>query len=125
MQALSANEYAAHVINESIIGEEVNESELAFEQIVHSPEIQQQVLARTMELHPASLPMVQQLLADPERSHIRFLTFFSQYWETCMLPEWPQLEALLLQDIEHRGPDPFPIWSRRHLSFSGTATACA
>jgi DNA-binding transcriptional ArsR family regulator len=100
MQALSPHDYAELVTNQSIMGREVA---FSFEQVRQSREMQQQVLARTTDLHPASLEMVEELLTHPEQSHKRFLRFFSWYWEVCLAPEWPQLEDLLLQDIQHRG----------------------
>lgn len=79
------------------------EGEYTFARVSQSQELRQRVLARTQELYPASLAMVEELLTNPEQSHKRFLRFFSLYWETCIAPEWPQLEEQLLRDIQQRG----------------------
>lgn len=102
-QALSASDYATRVINQSILGYKGEAPEYSFEHILHSREIQQQVLTRTTSLYPASLEMVEELLTHPEQSQKRFLAFFSWYWETCMVSDWPDLENLLLSDIQQRG----------------------
>ncbi|GHO45774.1 ArsR/SmtB family transcription factor [Ktedonospora formicarum] len=100
MQALSPHTYAERVTNQLIME---SEGVFSFEQVYQSREIQQHILARTAELYPASLQMVEELWTHPGQSHQRFLHFFSWYWEVCLAPQWPQLEELLLQDIHQRG----------------------
>lgn len=100
VQALPPRTYAERVINQSIME---GEEECSFEQVSQSREMQQRVLARAAKFSPASLQMVEELLTHSEQSHQRFLRFFSWYWEVCLAPEWPQLEDLLLQDIQQRG----------------------
>ncbi len=103
MQALSPYDYAERVVYQAIMDQKTAEWGGGFEQIRQSREMRRQVLARTTQLHPASLQMVEELLEQPEQSHQRFLRFFSWYWEVCMAPQWPQLEAALFQDIQQRG----------------------
>lgn len=104
VQTLSPQDYATLIITQSILPQEAtSEPHPSFERVLLSSDIQQHILTRTAELHPASLPMVQELFTDPQQSQRRFLSFLSNYWETCLAPEWPQLETSLLRDIEQRG----------------------
>jgi len=73
------------------------------ERFLHSPELQQEALRQVEARHPASLPIMDQLIADPERSRQRFADFLAAYWEACIAPEWPHLETLLQHDIARRG----------------------
>lgn len=100
IQAITPQEYAEQIINQAIME---SSQEYGLEQVRQSPALQQQIFERTAEIYPASRQMVEELVAYPEKSYQRFLRFFSWYWEVCMEPEWPQLEASLLQDVQQRG----------------------
>jgi DNA-binding transcriptional ArsR family regulator len=73
------------------------------DRFLHSPELQEGALAQIQARHPASLPVMHQLIADPEHSRERFAEFLSSYWQACIGPEWPTLEAQLRGDIARRG----------------------
>ncbi|QBD76864.1 ArsR family transcriptional regulator [Ktedonosporobacter rubrisoli] len=115
-QELAAQDYAERVLNQAILGHDMDELNYPLEQISSSPELQEQILAQTAEIHPASVQMVQELLTNPQRSQERFLAFFLQYWEVCLAPQWPQLEELLLRDIQQRGQLLFEYGPREVLS---------
>jgi DNA-binding transcriptional ArsR family regulator len=66
-------------------------------------ELQEQALAQIEARHPASLPVMRELIADPERCRDHFAEFLATYWEACIAPDWPNLEARLLADITRRG----------------------
>ncbi|GHO68170.1 ArsR family transcriptional regulator [Ktedonobacter sp. SOSP1-52] len=102
-QDLPPAEYAELVLTQTIMRRYEGEGEYTFARVSQSQELRQHVLARTQELCPSSLAMVEELLTDPEQSHKRFLRFFSWYWETCIALERPQLEEQLLRDIQQRG----------------------
>lgn len=65
--------------------------------------MQEQALAQIQARHPASLSVMRELIADPERSRERFTEFLSSYWQACIGPDWPTLEARLRTDIARRG----------------------
>jgi DNA-binding transcriptional ArsR family regulator len=68
-----------------------------------NPELQEQALAQIQARHPASLPVMRELIADPEHSRERFAQFLTSYWQACISPDWPTLEARLRADIARRG----------------------
>jgi DNA-binding transcriptional ArsR family regulator len=70
---------------------------------LRSPELQEQALAQIQARHPASLPAMHQLIADPEHSRERFAQFLSAYWQACIGPDWPTMAARLRADIARRG----------------------
>ena len=53
--------------------------------------------------HPASLAVLRELITDPEDCRQRFAQFLSSYWQACISPDWPTLEARLRADIARRG----------------------
>ncbi len=53
---------------------------------LQSPDLQQQALAQIEARHPAC-----------------FAEFLSSYWQACIAPDWPDLEAHLRDDIARRG----------------------
>jgi DNA-binding transcriptional ArsR family regulator len=55
---------------------------------------------------------MRELIAEPEHSRERFARFLSSYWQACIGPDWPSLEARLRDDIARRGR----AMSRRGLS---------
>lgn len=70
---------------------------------LQSPELQQQALAQIEVRHPASLPVVGELIADAGRCRERFAEFLSTYWQACIGPDWPRLESRLQEDVARRG----------------------
>ncbi|MFL6075813.1 MAG: DUF5937 family protein [Mycobacteriales bacterium] len=66
-------------------------------------DLQRTALDRVEARHPASLPALRDLIADPERCRTRFADFLAAYWQACLAPEWPDLEARLRDDISRRG----------------------
>jgi DNA-binding transcriptional ArsR family regulator len=68
-----------------------------------NPELQEQALAQIQARHPPSLPVMRELIADPEHNRERFAKFLSSYWQACIGPDWPTLEARLRDDIARRG----------------------
>ncbi|GCE51261.1 DNA-binding transcriptional ArsR family regulator [Thermosporothrix hazakensis] len=99
MQALPTTNYVEQVVNNILL----NDEHYSCTHILESLPLQQQIVQQTAEQFPAALPVMKEMLADPEKGHARFLNFFADYWTTCIEPEWPQLEELLLQDIQQRG----------------------
>jgi DNA-binding transcriptional ArsR family regulator len=73
------------------------------EPFLESSELQREALTQVEARHPASLPVIRELIVDPERSRQRFADFLAAYWEACVAPEWPRIEALLQHDIARRG----------------------
>ncbi|WP_424536398.1 DUF5937 family protein [Sphaerisporangium viridialbum] len=70
---------------------------------VHAdPVLRERAVNAVRERHPASLPILRELIEDPERSRKRFAEFLSAYWDACLAPEWPNLERYLLADIAAR-----------------------
>jgi DNA-binding transcriptional ArsR family regulator len=65
--------------------------------------LQEQALTRIQERHPASLPVMRELIADPDACREWFAAFLDSYWQTCIEPDWPDLEAHLLADISRHG----------------------
>jgi DNA-binding transcriptional ArsR family regulator len=65
--------------------------------------LRDEALAQVDAHHPASVPVLQELADDPERCRARFASFLSSYWDACLGPDWPKLEAHLLSDIARRG----------------------
>ncbi|WP_412516429.1 metalloregulator ArsR/SmtB family transcription factor [Actinomadura madurae] len=53
--------------------------------------------------HPTSLPVLNELISDPEQSRERFVELLSSYWDECLAQDWPNLEKHLLADIVRRG----------------------
>jgi DNA-binding transcriptional ArsR family regulator len=70
---------------------------------LRNPDLQERALAQIQARHPASLPVMRELIADPEHSRERFAQFLSSYWQACIGPDWPDLEAQLRADIARRG----------------------
>ncbi|MFI7636727.1 DUF5937 family protein [Nonomuraea sp. NPDC049400] len=66
------------------------------------PALPERAMNAVQARHPASLPVLRELMADPERSRNRFAEFLSAYWDACLAPEWPSLERYLLADIARR-----------------------
>lgn len=73
------------------------------ERLRRSQTLQEQALARVEARHPPSAPVLRELTADPSRCRDRFVAFLSSYWDACIAPEWPALEALLMDDLARRG----------------------
>jgi DNA-binding transcriptional ArsR family regulator len=73
------------------------------EMFLGSGELQAQALGRIETRHPASLAVMRELITDPEHSRQRFARFLSSYWQACIGPDWPNLEARLRADIARRG----------------------
>jgi DNA-binding transcriptional ArsR family regulator len=73
------------------------------DKFLQSPDLQQQALAQIQARHPASLPVMHELIADPDDCRERFAKFLSSYWQACIAPDWPDLEAHLRDDIARRG----------------------
>jgi DNA-binding transcriptional ArsR family regulator len=46
---------------------------------------------------------MRELIANPEHSRERFAQFLSSYWQACIGPDWPELEAQLRADLARRG----------------------
>lgn len=67
------------------------------------PGLQNQALTRIEGRHPASLPALRELIADPAECQRRFAEFLASYWQACIAPDWPRLEAHLLADLTRRG----------------------
>jgi DNA-binding transcriptional ArsR family regulator len=76
---------------------------IPLDRFLRNPTLQEQALAQIQTRHPASLPIMHQLIADPEHSRERFARFLSSYWQACIGPDWPSLEASLRDDIARRG----------------------
>ncbi len=58
---------------------------------------------RTLEgRSPEGVPVLAELLTDPQRSHQRFADFLQAYWDHALADDWPRIQELFLQDIEHR-----------------------
>jgi hypothetical protein len=53
--------------------------------------------------HPASLPVVRELIADPELFREHFAEFLSSYCEACLAPRWTSLDGQLQNDITSAG----------------------
>lgn len=66
-------------------------------------DLRHRALAKIEEHHPASLPAMRELIADPERCRERFADFLDTYWQTCLAPDWPRLEQHLLTEITRCG----------------------
>jgi DNA-binding transcriptional ArsR family regulator len=66
-------------------------------------DLQHQALDRIGTDHPASLPVLHDLIADPEQCRAGFADFLAAYWQACLAPEWPAMEAGLRDDIARRG----------------------
>jgi DNA-binding transcriptional ArsR family regulator len=62
-------------------------------------------LAAVAERHPASLPAMHQLIADPEECREQYVKFLSSYWESCLAADWPRMQARLTADIAQRAHD--------------------
>lgn len=62
-------------------------------------------LAAVAEHHPASLPVMRQLIADPEEFREQYVKFLTSYWESCLAADWPRMEARLTADIARRAQD--------------------
>jgi DNA-binding transcriptional ArsR family regulator len=67
------------------------------------PVLREQALAAVEAGHRASLPILRELIDDPERCRARFVDFLERYWESCLAADWPSLERHLLDDIARRG----------------------
>ncbi len=78
-------------------------SRIPLELFLQSPELQQEALTQVEARHPVSLPVIRELIAHPEHSRQRFADLLADYWEACIAPEWPRIEALLQHDIARRG----------------------
>ncbi|MEU0566396.1 DUF5937 family protein [Nonomuraea sp. NPDC005983] len=70
---------------------------------LRSTDLQEQALSRIQTRHPASLPVMRELIADPERCRERFAAFLVSYWQTCVMPDWLAMETRLRSDIARRG----------------------
>jgi DNA-binding transcriptional ArsR family regulator len=70
---------------------------------LQSADLQGQALAQIQARHPASLPVMRELIADPEHCRERFAEFLSSYWQACIAPDWPSMETHLRDDIARRG----------------------
>lgn len=66
-------------------------------------DLQGEALARIGARHPASLPVMRELIADPGQCRERFAVFMSSYWQVCLAPDWPSMERHLLADVHRRG----------------------
>ncbi|TDD24469.1 DUF5937 family protein [Nonomuraea diastatica] len=66
-------------------------------------DLRERALSQIEAVHPASVPVMHELTTDPERVRERFAAFLSSYWDACIAPDWPRLEARLLADITRRG----------------------
>ncbi|GAA5056502.1 metalloregulator ArsR/SmtB family transcription factor [Thermocatellispora tengchongensis] len=71
------------------------------------PALRERAMNAVRARHPASLPVLQELIADPERSRNRFADFLSAYWDACLAPKWPFMERYLLGDIAQRSRTAF------------------
>src|SRR4029453_14699534 len=58
---------------------------------LRNPDLQEQAVVQIQARHPASLPVMRELIADPEQSRERFAQFLSSYWQGCIGPDWPNL----------------------------------
>lgn len=76
---------------------------IPLEVFLRSPDLQEQSMAQIKARHPASLPVMRQLIADPERCRERLAEFLSSYWQACIAPYWPSMESHLRDDIARRG----------------------
>ncbi|WP_067820137.1 ArsR/SmtB family transcription factor [Actinomadura kijaniata] len=92
---------------EQLIAGALEENGRAFhvrlEDFLRDPALRERAEKRVASLHPASLPVLGELAADPERSRERFAGLLSSYWDACLAPDWPSLERHLLADIVRRG----------------------
>ncbi|HET9141406.1 ArsR/SmtB family transcription factor [Actinophytocola sp.] len=68
-----------------------------------SAELRAAALARVESRHAPSVPVLRELLDDPERCRAAFADFLAEYWESCLAPEWPGLQTRLREDIARRG----------------------
>ncbi|MFZ5826066.1 MAG: DUF5937 family protein [Bacillota bacterium] len=59
-------------------------------------------LADLANRFPEGVPVVAEVLADPERARQRFARFLAAYWEHALAADWPRVEELFLQDIARR-----------------------
>jgi DNA-binding transcriptional ArsR family regulator len=76
---------------------------IPLEVFLRRADLQEEALARIEARHPASLPVMRELIADPEHCRERFAEFLSSYWQACIAPGWPGMETHLRDDIARRG----------------------
>ncbi|GCE01043.1 ArsR/SmtB family transcription factor [Embleya hyalina] len=77
-------------------------SRVRLEEFQATPALRERAMNAVRARHPASLPVLRELIDDPERSRGRFAGFLSAYWDACLAPEWPSMERYLLADIARR-----------------------
>ncbi|MGW0662896.1 DUF5937 family protein [Streptodolium elevatio] len=77
-------------------------SRVRLDEFLADPALREGAMNAVQARHPASLPVLRELIDDPERSRGRFAGFLSAYWDACLAPEWPSLERYLLADIARR-----------------------
>lgn len=73
------------------------------EDVLHDNHVRQEMINQAKANYPVSLSVVQELLHDPVHSREHFCNCLAEYWEACLVSEWPRLEDAFLQDIKSRG----------------------
>jgi DNA-binding transcriptional ArsR family regulator len=66
-------------------------------------DLRERALARVASRHPPSVPVLRELLDDPESARESFAALLDAYWRDCLEPDWPSMRARLRDDIARRG----------------------
>ncbi|MEV6866743.1 DUF5937 family protein [Streptosporangium subroseum] len=94
--------FAEPLIHGALVSRSVGRR-IPLEMFLRSADLREQALERIEASHPASLPVMRELIADPGRCRERFAGFLASYRQTCLASDWPGMETRLRDDIARRG----------------------
>jgi DNA-binding transcriptional ArsR family regulator len=102
LRAAPVGQFAEQLIHGALLGRTLGER-TPLSMFRRNRDLHEQALARIEARHPASLPVMRELIGDPERCRDRFAEFLSSYWQACIAPDWPGMARNLRGDIARRG----------------------
>jgi DNA-binding transcriptional ArsR family regulator len=97
LERLPVAEFAAEVLRVTLA------EPVTWAEVERNPALKLRAMAATSARVPGSLGMMEEFLADPERSRRRFARFLAAYWEAVLAREWPRLEERFLAEVTRCG----------------------
>jgi DNA-binding transcriptional ArsR family regulator len=102
LRAAPVEQFAEQLVHGALLRRMIGRR-ISLEMFLRSTELRETALANVESRHAPSLPVLRELIDDPQRCRAAFADFLAAYWETCLAPDWPDLRERLREDIARRG----------------------